>query len=364
MSANIKQLINEVKDSSSFGELSFDVLENGRKNLLAALGANEAQRPSYTWRDKADFATFFVMGSIARPVAVGISSIALALSGWVVAVNAASSSVPGDRLYPIKIATERVQLQFTTSSAQRAKLHVEFAGRRLEEASEIKTSSRSGKSVRVHSAIESFRQEMASVDSEVAQASAKNPETASNLVSFVNQKTNEYVGVIRDQVAATEEAQVSDEMRENVEAAQEEAVNVNQNAVLTLVETQEQEESYDDAGDLQDIFRRDLGDIQGQLAMVRSRLAVVKQALSSHADLDTALIVNSEDVISRIENRLLEVPEQIADATNFLAAGGYRSTFETMDELKDTMAVAHNLLAQLEVEISVALQELAESTQN
>jgi hypothetical protein len=360
MSTNVKKLMNELKDDASFGGLSFDEIENGRVALMNALDSNEAQRPVYTWRDKTDFAMFFVMDSVARPVAVGISSIALALSGWVVAVNAASSSVPGDKLYPIKIATEKVQLQFTTSSEQRAKLHVEFAGRRLEEASEIKTSTRAGKSVRVHSAIESFRHEMASVDSELAQVSENNPSAAPQLISFVNQKTNEYVGVIREQVAATEEVQTEQEIRDNVEAAQEEAVTVNQNAVLVLVETHEQADANASTDDLKEIFRRDLGDVQGQLAIVESRLDVVKLAVANNGGLDQSLVANINDVVSKIENRLLDVPNQIADATNFLAVGGYRATFDTMSELKDTMSVVHNLLAQLEVQISVAIQELGE----
>ena len=358
MKREIKQLINDSKNNSSFGEVSSDVLENGRVKLLEALGSTETQAPSYTWQHHKEFVASFVLQSIARPIAVGMSSIVIALGGWVVAVNAASSSVPGDTLYPVKIATEKVQLQLTTSSEQRVKLHMEFAGRRLDEASEIQSSTRAGKSIRIQSAIDSFREEMASVGSEVAEVSERNPETASNLISFVNQKTNDYVDVIRDQVSLTETVQTSDEVRENVEAAHSETVNVNQNAVLSLVETYESVEN--DPSNLQDIFRGDLEDVQGQLAVVNSRLEVVDKVLSDHLELDADLVANSKDIISRIRHRILEVPSQIATATDLLAAGGYRATFDTMDELKDTMEVTHNLLAQLEVQISVALQDVSE----
>ena len=61
---------------------------------------------------------------------------------------------------------------------------------------------------------------------------------------------------------------------------------------------------------------------------------------------------------SKIEGRLLDVQPEIDKATNTLAVGGYRSTFDTMGELKDTMNVVHGLLAQLEVQISFSTPNL------
>lgn len=48
-------------------------------------------------------------------------------------VAAASDSMPGDILYPVKMATERVQIAFTFSDGGKAELHAKFAGRRAEE---------------------------------------------------------------------------------------------------------------------------------------------------------------------------------------------------------------------------------------
>jgi hypothetical protein len=48
-------------------------------------------------------------------------------------VAASSSSLPGDTLYPVKTATERVWLSMTFSDAARAKLQAKFAGRRVAE---------------------------------------------------------------------------------------------------------------------------------------------------------------------------------------------------------------------------------------
>lgn len=48
-------------------------------------------------------------------------------------VAASSSSLPGDTLYPVKTATERVWLSMTFSDTAKAKLQAEFAGRRVAE---------------------------------------------------------------------------------------------------------------------------------------------------------------------------------------------------------------------------------------
>jgi hypothetical protein len=47
--------------------------------------------------------------------------------------TASANSVPGDFLYPIKLATERVTFALTTSTDRRAELHLSFADSRLEE---------------------------------------------------------------------------------------------------------------------------------------------------------------------------------------------------------------------------------------
>jgi hypothetical protein len=49
-------------------------------------------------------------------------------------LRVAAGSLPDSPLYPIKLATERVQLALTTTAASRARLHMSYSERRLEEA--------------------------------------------------------------------------------------------------------------------------------------------------------------------------------------------------------------------------------------
>ncbi|MDX1511414.1 MAG: DUF5667 domain-containing protein [Nitriliruptorales bacterium] len=60
-----------------------------------------------------------------------------ALVGSTGVVAAAAHSVPGDLLYPVKQATEQVRLLLSPSAASDARLHLQFAGERLDELEEI-----------------------------------------------------------------------------------------------------------------------------------------------------------------------------------------------------------------------------------
>jgi len=48
-------------------------------------------------------------------------------------VAASNDSLPGDLLYPVKTGVERVRLWFETTDTGKAKLHAQFANRRIEE---------------------------------------------------------------------------------------------------------------------------------------------------------------------------------------------------------------------------------------
>ncbi|MDO8885389.1 DUF5667 domain-containing protein [Candidatus Oleimmundimicrobium sp.] len=72
--------------------------------------------------------------SSAMPVFLQVAAailIVVLLSGGT--VMASASSLPGDLLYPVKIATEEVQLFLTFNKTAKAELHLKFAEKRLNE---------------------------------------------------------------------------------------------------------------------------------------------------------------------------------------------------------------------------------------
>lgn len=64
----------------------------------------------------------------------------VAVGGWIATVSASYNAVPGDALYNVKLATERVQLvavEATGDKTKTAKLHTEFAERRANEVKKV-----------------------------------------------------------------------------------------------------------------------------------------------------------------------------------------------------------------------------------
>jgi hypothetical protein len=78
-----------------------------------------------------------VLGWLPRWATITLIAVFVFLAAGSGAVAAASGSLPGDTLYAVKLATERVQLAFTFSDTGKAKLEAEFAGRRVEEMARI-----------------------------------------------------------------------------------------------------------------------------------------------------------------------------------------------------------------------------------
>jgi len=65
--------------------------------------------------------------------ATAVAAVLILLLGGGSTVAAAGNSMPDDLLYPVKLATEQVQLTLTRSNMARAELHAELADRRVAE---------------------------------------------------------------------------------------------------------------------------------------------------------------------------------------------------------------------------------------
>ncbi|UCC63800.1 MAG: hypothetical protein JSV36_01710 [Anaerolineae bacterium] len=65
------------------------------------------------------------------PVALGLALALMIASTWT--VSASASSLPGEALYPVKLAAEQTRLAVTFRHEARARLHLAFAARRLNE---------------------------------------------------------------------------------------------------------------------------------------------------------------------------------------------------------------------------------------
>ena len=91
----------------------------------------------YAEKQKPKVKRLSLLGWVPRWAVIVASVVLIILIAGGGTVAAASDSLPGETLYPVKLATERVQLAFTFSDMGKAKLHAKFAGRRIEEMARI-----------------------------------------------------------------------------------------------------------------------------------------------------------------------------------------------------------------------------------
>jgi hypothetical protein len=120
------------------------------------------------------------------PIANRVAAVAIALGvtagGWVSMVSASYNTVPGDTLYNVKLATEKVQIvatEATGGKSKTAQLHTEFAERRAEEVKQVIAQNREPEQAKI--AMERLTRSVASA-SEAIKAAQENPSTAAAAV--------------------------------------------------------------------------------------------------------------------------------------------------------------------------------------
>jgi len=86
------------------------------------------------------------------------------------AVAASAGALPGQLLYPVKRAVEKIDLSLHGDAASKARLHLQFAQRRLDELSTLLELRRSGQNVDIGAAMRAYQAEINAVQADVADA--------------------------------------------------------------------------------------------------------------------------------------------------------------------------------------------------
>lgn len=100
----------------------------------------------------------------ARPALVGIATFILALGGGLTVINAAWGSLPGDKLYPVKLAMEKTELRITTNEMAKTKLQAEITGRRADELTEVTKLPPSLRDQKMAEAVEQIEQQLSAAE--------------------------------------------------------------------------------------------------------------------------------------------------------------------------------------------------------
>ncbi|HBK34150.1 TPA: hypothetical protein DEP34_00120 [Candidatus Uhrbacteria bacterium] len=203
----------------------------------------------FSVREYLDYGIGYAARLAVKPVAVSLTAFVFVVAGGLGITNASFYSLPGDAMYPVKLSMEHLQLSISSDDAQRAKLQVEFAGRRLEEMTDL--AARSGDQVsNIQYAMNQFRQETRVIQDELTSDST-------DLAREVSRKVEIYNSTVSASPDLKTEL-VGEEVQEIIEATQDQAVEV-------FLSTHESTQDAESAKELDYTFDQEYSALESEL---------------------------------------------------------------------------------------------------
>lgn len=200
-------------------------------------------------RIRAFFGAFVPMRAmqfVRTPVLATLSIFAALLGGSFASVSAAERSLPGDFLYPIKIAGEQTRLAFTQDKADRVRLKAEFVDRRVDEIRTIVNTPSKNDGNRVRDAAIVLKRDLDTMKNQLKEVNrgAAAPKAA-ELAKLVDQKTEHISQELKHMKIG-----VSADAKQAMAEAEAQAVQTSVAAVVVLIEAKDKPESQSTTTDL------------------------------------------------------------------------------------------------------------------
>lgn len=140
-----------------------------------------------------------------RAFSVYLVVIGAAIGSWIAGVNASGSSLPGEVLYNVKMASETTQLALTSvfsskenKAENKAKLQLEFAGRRGKEVKGLLEQQKTDSSNHVPETIQKLKDTMKDAQNSLLEAKESHPENAVTLAEAVTKTTSNIVADLKE----------------------------------------------------------------------------------------------------------------------------------------------------------------------
>jgi hypothetical protein len=151
-----------------------------QKRVMEAIRVEQARRPALR-----SLIGFFNNRAVQQFV-LAVLLLAVFLTGHT-AVMAADTSIPGDPVYPIKLALEKVELLASLSSNQDARLQILFSQRRL---SELQATILEGRYEYIPGVAHAFQSQIGQTLQSLGQMSSAEQENVYNLINNFNNSLN------------------------------------------------------------------------------------------------------------------------------------------------------------------------------
>ena len=345
MNKLLKQL-KRLKHDPRLGALDDAAMARGWAKISEAIGANEVSELPGEAGMWIEYLKWHTAQFLSKPVMAGAFSLAIVAGGWITTVNAADS-LPGEKLYSVKMLTEKAQLKLA-SLDRRAVLHTEFAGRRLQEATDLQGADDNSQTAElVRNAIEAYKQEVASAGDNLRQLKDEGGESALATASSVSQNLQD-IGAAIDQVVADS---ASAETTQDVLVAKEVTSEVSDVATTVVVEVHEEQQSALSERELKQMFKTDLGQVEARQRFDLERLDVIRAALADETIIYVGFTVPDSTQLLGYEYPIVAVDSLLSQAMNHFAIGGFRSAFKTLQDIETSLLAIEAELAQIEITI-------------
>lgn len=259
-----------LKNESAFGA-DLDVSAIHEKALLRNGFELPEKTSPYVWRDYVEYYLHDLTQNLLRPLSAAMAVFVFAIMGWVSVANASVDAIPGEKLYPVKLAMEKAQIVLSVGDDQRANLRVEFASRRLEEMVQLAVLLDHTAPETVQLAVNRFKSEVVNIQEElhVEDRSASQKE----FVKVVGRKVEAYSSAV-----ASTSSGLSDDVRDEVEEILEETKD---QVVEVIITAHEAEQDEDSAHELDASLAQEIASIESEFGEASAQTLEVVEALRS-----------------------------------------------------------------------------------
>ena len=293
--------------------------------------------------------------SAIRGPALILSSVAMALlGGSLFSVSASERSLPGELLYPIKIASEQTRLAFAKTKTDKVKLKTEFVERRVNEMKEI-VNQPGAQPERVKLAAETLKRDLNTVKQQLKEAKQELPaaETA-NVAKIVDKATSK--------VATDLKTMKNEDSLTNVKAslseAQVAAVDTSVSAVAVLVEVQKNPDSAISTEEVTQAVATKVESFRLDLTVATDKL----NALPTTTLTPVIVAGNSSATIS-ITVTASSSAEQINSASSSLQQASDYLQDNKLDEASTKLVEAAKVLVQADTSIDMVASKSSTTQQ-
>ncbi len=295
-----------------------------------------------------------VMKLAARPV-MALTTVAALVLGSGLSVSASERSLPGDPLYGLKIVSEKVQVALTFDKKESAKIHVELAGKRINEVKKIKENSDSAqnKIKKINVAMDGFKKEISTVQNKLESLKkASSAQTVVEVAKIIDNKTAEYR---EDLVKATNELPELNEAAQNIDQVLDLTEKTSDSALTVVVEKHVQGEVVLTEKSEEDILKR----VGEKIETTNAKVEAVSGQVSGLAlPVDPAVTLVAQQTTDQAKIVLTEAREALNKKDLGIAL---TKTIESKELAKQAEKIAADAVAAVPVQTETEVANCGES---